>query len=75
MRIHRCGDCKYFAEAMRDVKTRVTICRRFPPTVVVLEPDQGGVIATVYPETEEDAYCGEFRALLLSQPRLRRPLP
>lgn len=49
-----CGDCIYWQQ--NDARPHLGECRRYPPTVTEGAVSHHGV----WPETREDAGCGEF---------------
>lgn len=53
-----CKGCEYFSNGS---------CRRFPP--IFVERSSGKAIAN-YPETAEDAWCGEWRERVTKCPQL-----
>lgn len=58
------GSCKECAYWVRNKEVQyLGDCRRHPPTLVVLEDAYGmSPLRSEWPETDQDAGCGEFKA-------------
>jgi len=52
-----CGNCVYFSQAKEHQGLGDGICRRFPPTPIVIDGDKW---ATAYTPVTEKGWCGEW---------------
>ena len=58
----QCGNCKFWDEGSGQFRSpRVGKCRRNPPTIVGAYPSLSPSTMTRYPESNENAWCGEWQ--------------
>jgi hypothetical protein len=57
-----CIDCKFSIMIPRPGdKELIRICRRFPPTPLMVPSQHGIMINTVHPQVQAEDVCGEFQ--------------
>ena len=57
-----CGNCRFFHQGQTDptALTKVTMCRRFPPSSHLLPQGHGIGNIGAYPPVQETHWCGEW---------------
>jgi len=60
-----CFTCKHFIQQLPDKNTGQGSCRRYPPSLLVLETPQGPQPATIFPAVKISEWCGEYRVKIL----------
>lgn len=59
-----CGNC--FFRTLKSTNLKEVMCRRHPPTPVVLGMTKNGpMVAAMFPTVEREWFCGEFRPEIL----------
>jgi len=70
----QCGNCSFLfidkeaqdAARVANLKSPdIGVCRRYPPTALLVPTQQGLSVMPAHPPVKLDAYCGEFRQRLL----------
>ena len=59
-----CEHCIYYQEVkdVNNIGKTIGVCRRYPPTVLIM-PARGGVaMSSNYPNTQPHHWCGEFKS-------------